>query len=84
MDASSAESVLAYVEETAPGITGPDARASLDGVPDAAVVLRGDSTLRGHLLEEYLGLRDVVTPSGWPVLLLVPALPSAGRITIWI
>jgi uncharacterized protein YgbK (DUF1537 family) len=58
------------------------ARASLDGVPDAAIVLRGDSTLRGHLLEEYLGVRDVVTPSGWPVLLLVPALPSAGRITV--
>ena len=29
------------------------ARAALDGVPDAAIVLRGDSTLRGHLLEEY-------------------------------
>jgi uncharacterized protein YgbK (DUF1537 family) len=58
------------------------ARASLDGVPDAGIVLRGDSTLRGHVLEEYLGVRDVVNPSGWPVLLLVPALPSAGRITV--
>jgi uncharacterized protein YgbK (DUF1537 family) len=58
------------------------ARAALDGVPDAAIVLRGDSTLRGHLLEEYLGVRDVVAPSGWPVLLLVPALPSAGRVTV--
>ena len=45
-------------------------------------MLRGDSTLRGHVLEEYLGVRDVVAPSGWPVLLLVPALPSAGRITV--
>lgn len=58
------------------------ASAALEGVPDAAVVLRGDSTLRGHMLEEYLGVRDVVAPSGWPVLLLVPALPSAGRVTV--
>ena len=58
------------------------ARAALEGAPDAAVVLRGDSTLRGHLLEEYLGVRDVVAPSGRPVLLLVPALPSAGRVTV--
>jgi uncharacterized protein YgbK (DUF1537 family) len=57
-------------------------RAALEGAPDAAVVLRGDSTLRGHLLEEYLGVRDVVAPSGRPVLLLVPALPSAGRVTV--
>jgi uncharacterized protein YgbK (DUF1537 family) len=57
-------------------------RAALEGAPDAAVVLRGDSTLRGHLLEEYLGVRDVVAPSAWPVLLLVPALPSAGRVTV--
>jgi uncharacterized protein YgbK (DUF1537 family) len=55
------------------------ARVALDGAPDATVVLRGDSTLRGHVLEEYLGLRDVIAPSEWPVLLLVPALPSAGR-----
>lgn len=58
------------------------ARAALEGRPDAAIVLRGDSTLRGHLLEEYLGVRDVVAPSGSPALLLVPALPSAGRVTV--
>lgn len=57
-------------------------RTSLDAAVDAVVVLRGDSTLRGHLLEEYLGVRDVVAPAAWPVLLLVPALPSAGRVTI--
>jgi uncharacterized protein YgbK (DUF1537 family) len=57
-------------------------RAALEGVPDARLILRGDSTLRGHLLEEYLGVRDVVAPHGWPVLLLVPALPSAGRVTV--
>jgi uncharacterized protein YgbK (DUF1537 family) len=58
------------------------ARAAVTGVPDARLVLRGDSTLRGHLLEEYLGVRDVVAPGTWPVLLLVPALPSAGRVTV--
>ena len=58
------------------------ARASLEGVPAARIVLRGDSTLRGHLLEEYLGVRNVIAPAGWPVLLLVPALPSAGRVTV--
>jgi uncharacterized protein YgbK (DUF1537 family) len=48
------------------------------GAPDAVVVLRGDSTLRGHLLEEYLGVAG-----GQPSpLLLVPALPSAGRVTV--
>jgi len=56
------------------------ARAALAGVPGARLVLRGDSTLRGHLLEEYLGLCDA-TGGGRPPLLLVPALPSAGRVT---
>ena len=47
------------------------------------VVLRGDSTLRGHLWEEYDALRAIVAPgrAGVP-LLLVPALPAAGRVTI--
>ena len=51
--------------------------------PGARVVLRGDSTLRAHLWEEYDALRAIVTPGrrGVP-LLLVPALPAAGRVTI--
>ena len=57
-------------------------RAALAGAPGARIVLRGDSTLRGHLLEEYLGVRDVLGGQAWPVLLLVPALPSAGRVTV--
>jgi uncharacterized protein YgbK (DUF1537 family) len=56
------------------------ARTAVRAVEDAHVVLRGDSTLRGHLLEEYLGLCDALG-LGRPPLLLVPALPSAGRIT---
>ena len=63
-------------------IVGEAACAALAGVPDACLVLRGDSTLRGHVLEEYLAVRDAVAPGGWPVLLLVPALPSAGRVTV--
>lgn len=51
-------------------------------LPAAEVVLRGDSTLRGHLLEEYRGLRAACFPDVTPVLLLVPALPAAGRVTV--
>jgi uncharacterized protein YgbK (DUF1537 family) len=56
------------------------ARAALAQVPGARLALRGDSTLRAHLLEEYLGLCDALD-RGRPPLLLVPALPSAGRVT---
>jgi uncharacterized protein YgbK (DUF1537 family) len=56
------------------------ARASLGAVSGARLLLRGDSTLRAHLLEEYLGLCDALG-RGRPPLLLVPALPSAGRVT---
>ena len=58
------------------------ARVAREAAADARLVLRGDSTLRGHMLEEYLGVRSVVAPGRWPVLLLVPALPDAGRITV--
>jgi uncharacterized protein YgbK (DUF1537 family) len=56
------------------------ARSAARGLADVRFVLRGDSTLRGHLLEEYLGLCDA-TRAQHPPLLLAPALPSAGRIT---
>ncbi len=58
------------------------ARAGREAVRGAQILLRGDSTLRGHLREEYLGVREATTTTAWPVLLLVPALPSAGRITV--
>lgn len=57
------------------------ARLVLAGAPDAHLVLRGDSTLRGHVREEYEAVREATAPHAWPVLLLVPALPSAGRVT---
>ena len=46
------------------------------------LALRGDSTLRAHLLEEYLAVCDAAFPGATPPLLLVPALPHAGRITV--
>jgi uncharacterized protein YgbK (DUF1537 family) len=58
------------------------AAAATAGAPEAHVLLRGDSTLRGHLREELLGLRAVVDPNGRAPVLLVPALPSAGRVTV--
>jgi uncharacterized protein YgbK (DUF1537 family) len=47
----------------------------------AQVVMRGDSTLRGHVFEEFMGWVDA---SGHrpPPLVLVPTLPAAGRVTL--
>jgi len=57
------------------------AASAAAGAGATRVIMRGDSTLRAHLLEEYLGWVDAV--AGRPVpLLLVPALPSAGRVTV--
>jgi uncharacterized protein YgbK (DUF1537 family) len=58
------------------------ARAAAEALPTWRIVLRGDSTLRGHLLQEYLGLRDATFAGEDRPLLLVPALPAAGRITV--
>lgn len=63
-------------------LVGEAARAAASAWPDADVVLRGDSTLRGHLLPEYEAVRDVRFPGDDPVMLLAPALPDAGRITV--
>jgi uncharacterized protein YgbK (DUF1537 family) len=46
--------------------------------PGVQFVCRGDSTLRGHVLEEFQGLAGDASPA----LLLVPAMPSAGRVTV--
>jgi uncharacterized protein YgbK (DUF1537 family) len=59
-----------------------NATESAEGaVAELRLVLRGDSTLRAHLLPEYAGVRDALWPGSSPPLLLVPALPAAGRIT---
>lgn len=57
-------------------------RATADALPGAPVVLRGDSTLRAHLEEEYRALCDALHDGAPVPLLLAPALPSAGRITL--
>jgi len=71
LDAAAARRVVAEVAALA-----RDAASSVD------IVLRGDSTLRAHLLEEYEGASESVFGPVPPVHLLVPALPSAGRITV--
>jgi uncharacterized protein YgbK (DUF1537 family) len=57
------------------------ATEALEAFPDARLLLRGDSTLRAHLLEEYLAVCSALGGVRPPALLLVPALPAAGRIT---
>jgi uncharacterized protein YgbK (DUF1537 family) len=56
--------------------------AAIAALERPELALRGDSTLRAHLLEEYLGLCEAAHGGRTPPLLLVPALPHAGRITI--
>ncbi len=62
-------------------ITVSAACAALHALPGAELVLRGDSTLRGHIGEEYRAVREVAFRERAPVLLAVPALPAAGRVT---
>ncbi len=72
----------AYDADDAAAITGGAASAAMAHLPGCHFVLRGDSTLRGHVWEEYEALRAVVAPAAPSVpLLLVPALPAAGRVT---
>jgi uncharacterized protein YgbK (DUF1537 family) len=67
--------------EQAQAVTRDAAQAAARAFPGSRIVLRGDSTLRAHLLPEYLGLRDAIFPGRTPTLVLVPALPTAGRVT---
>lgn len=57
------------------------AGAARTALPGARIVVRGDSTLRGHVVEEYCGLAERALERVDPPLLLAMALPSAGRIT---
>ena len=68
--------------DAARAVVSSAAAAAVTGAAGAHVLLRGDSTLRGHLREELLALREVADPEGAAPLLLVPALPSAGRVTV--
>ncbi len=71
----------AHPPADAAAVTADAARCALRDVPSGRVIMRGDSTLRGHVWEEYEAVRGIVSPQGWPPLLLVPALPAAGRVT---
>lgn len=86
LDGRPAVHLITNTRALAPDRVGPlveeAARAALEAQPCARVVLRGDSTLRGHLLEEVSALAAIVAPGVPPVLLLVPALLSAGRVTV--
>ena len=58
------------------------ARAARAALPESTIVMRGDSTLRGHVRPEYEALRDGALGGRDAPLLLALALPSAGRITL--
>jgi uncharacterized protein YgbK (DUF1537 family) len=76
--------VRALAPEAAERLTVHAAAAARAALPQSRIVLRGDSTLRGHLLEEYRALRRALygDAGAAPVVLLVPALPAAGRVTL--
>lgn len=69
-------------EDGAYAIVREAAGSAAGAIDEPQVVLRGDSTLRAHLLPEYLAVRDALVPGETPPLLLVPALPAAGRVTV--
>ena len=73
----------AHTAAEASALTASAARAARAAFPAARLLLRGDSTLRGHVWEEYEAVRRTISPDvpGVP-LLLVPALPAAGRVTL--
>jgi uncharacterized protein YgbK (DUF1537 family) len=71
----------AYAGGEAAQLTKSAAAAARAAFPSARIVLRGDSTLRGHVEEEYHALRSAAGTLGNPPLLLVLALPAAGRVT---
>ena len=75
--------VRAHTAAEAGELTASAASAARAAFPDARLLLRGDSTLRGYVWEEYRAVRDVISPGAPGVpLLLVPAFPAAGRVTI--
>lgn len=72
----------AFPPKAARTIVRDAAEAAVAGLDRPRLWLRGDSTLRAHLLEEYLAVCEAAYPGRTPPLLLVPALPPAGRITV--
>jgi uncharacterized protein YgbK (DUF1537 family) len=75
-----------YVSTNTRALSANDAGARLRRIvtsvreawPKAHFIMRGDSTLRGHVGEEFLSVKDGATNT----LVLVPAMPSGGRLTL--
>jgi uncharacterized protein YgbK (DUF1537 family) len=74
--------VRALPPAAAERLTFAAAGAARAALPGSRIILRGDSTLRGHVLEEVRAVTRAAFDGVVPVLLLVPALPAAGRITL--
>ena len=73
----------AYTPEKAYEIVRDAGERALAAFPEGSrLINRGDSTLRAHVFEEYRAASEVAFPGRDPVLLLVPALPPAGRVTV--
>jgi uncharacterized protein YgbK (DUF1537 family) len=72
----------AYPPERARAIVRDAAATAVAALGRPRLALRGDSTLRGHLLEEYLAVCEAAFGARAVPLLLVPALPAAGRVTV--
>ena len=72
----------AFPPERAYAITRGAAEAAVAAFGRPRIAMRGDSTLRAHLVEEYRAVSDAAFRGRTPPLLLVPALPHAGRITV--
>jgi uncharacterized protein YgbK (DUF1537 family) len=68
--------------ERARAIVEDAAAAAVAALGRPRLALRGDSTLRAHLLGEYLAVGEAAFERRTPPLLLVPALPAAGRVTV--
>jgi uncharacterized protein YgbK (DUF1537 family) len=69
-------------EEDAYGVVRAAVEAAVERLPGRRVVLRGDSTLRAHVLPEYAAVRDGALGGRDVPHVLVPALPAAGRVTV--
>ena len=72
----------AYPPEQAYAIARDAAEAAVQAFGRPRIAMRGDSTLRAHLVEEYRAVVDAAFDGRTPPLLLVPALPHAGRVTV--
>jgi uncharacterized protein YgbK (DUF1537 family) len=72
----------AFAPDRAGAVVRDAAEAAVEAFGRPRLLLRGDSTLRAHLLEEYRAVVDAAFEGRPTPILLVPALPAAGRVTV--